>query len=104
MGLSFDIVPLPAAEVGRAPVEQAVRQENVAIVLNLAEGEADAMDVVLSPQAFRPFGRFAARVLALRTDELLFAASELDFGLEPVFLDGPLFFDCQRTACECGLA
>ena len=52
MGLSLDIVPLPAAEVGRAAVEQAVRQGHVAIVLDLAEGEVHPLDVVPPPQVF----------------------------------------------------
>jgi hypothetical protein len=45
-------MPLQVAEVGRAAVEQALGQGDIAIVLDLAEGEADAMDVVLPPEGF----------------------------------------------------
>jgi hypothetical protein len=52
MGLSLDIIPLPATEVPRAAVEQAVGQGEVAVVLDLAKGEVDPLDIVPSPEVF----------------------------------------------------
>src|SRR5262249_56138109 len=45
----LDVVPLPAAALGRAAVEQVLGQRDV-IVLNLAKGPVDPVDVILAGQ------------------------------------------------------
>ena len=58
VGQPIDVVPLPAAEIDRAALEQVLGQGDV-VVLHLAECQGDAVDVVLPPQVLRPFGRLA---------------------------------------------